>query len=558
MIVPRGIQRPALASLGGASRALHRRLRAACLLPLLARRHLLTLAIETSADDSCVAVLETRDSSSAAGGLATNTTTARGGLPTAARLLFNEKLTADNTAWSGIHPKTTAENHTRVLAGLVRRAAAGLPEVDISVEAGRTSLERGQVLYFSEPAGGESPGTTEMTKEAGGKVKVVARRKPDLIAVTRGPGMGANLATGLNTAKGLAVAWGVPLVGVHHMQAHALTPRLVCALERWGERKAAEDRREDGLAPAFPFLSLLVSGGHTLLVRTASATSHAILARADNIAVGDFLDKAGRVILPSRVVAGATDVMYGAALERFAFPHGLEEEEASGGYRYEACETGKLERRLYTSPDGVWSLAPPLSGLTRREGAGRFDFSGLLSHVQRAAAQIDAAAAVAAEEGRLLTEKEIDDDDDVDKPRRELARETMRLAFEHLASRLFMEVPSDPASSSSSPSSSASSAPISGATTLVVSGGVAANGFLREVLRRTLAARGHGRVDVVAPPPELCTDNAAMIAWAGVEMFAGRGLRTELDVIVKTRWSLDEREEGGGVLGADGWVEVET
>jgi len=88
--------------------------------------------------------------------------------------------------------------------------------------------------------------------------------------------------------------------------------------------------------------------------------------------------------------------------------------------------------------------------------------------------------------------------------------------------------------------------------TLVVAGGVARNGFLRHVLRSLLDARGHAAVDVVVPPAGLCTDNAAMIAWAGMEMFEA-GWRTGLEVLARRKWPVDPAQEGG-ILGADGWI----
>ena len=124
--------------------------------------------------------------------------------------------------------------------------------------------------------------------------------------------MRSSLTTGLDTAKGLAVAWQIPLVGVNHMQAHALTPRLVSALSA----------RSPNAAPAFPFLSLLVSGGHTLLVHSRELTDHEILATATDIAIGDCIDKIARLVLRPGVLKEGGDIMYGRLLERFAFPNG--------------------------------------------------------------------------------------------------------------------------------------------------------------------------------------------------------------------------------------------
>jgi len=97
----------------------------------------------------------------------------------------------------------------------------------------------------------------------------------------------------------------------------------------------------------------------------------------------------------------------------------------------------------------------------------------------------------------------------------------------------------------------------------VVSGGVASNKFLRHLLKQHIIHAGFPEVELVAPPLKYCTDNAAMIAWAALEMYA-EGYETDLSVMPIRRWSMDdndpveiegEREEGkGGVLGARGWT----
>ncbi|KAK4975635.1 Mitochondrial tRNAs modification protein, partial [Elasticomyces elasticus] len=153
-------------------------------------------------------------------------------------------------------------------------------------------------------------------------------KRPDFVSVTRGPGMRSNLAVGLDTAKGLALAWDVPLLAVHHMQAHALTPRLVSAL-------AKKDGFGDAtVTPAFPFLTLLVSGGHTMLLSSTSLVEHKILAETKDIALGDCLDKAARAILPLGFLESLpANTPFGRALELFAFPGGASD------YEYNAPST---------------------------------------------------------------------------------------------------------------------------------------------------------------------------------------------------------------------------
>ncbi len=457
-------------------------------------KRLLTLAIETSCDDTCVAVIEKY------GGCA--------------RILLNTKITSDNRKFGGVEPITTIESHTTEMAQLVESALRFLPEAD-------PGADRTGGLSFREP-------------------HPVTRRRPDIICVTRGPGMMANLGIGLTMAKGLSVAWQVPLVAVHHMQAHALTPRLVSAINQpWPSETSEEGTTKEStllpkaaapapnaldipLQPAFPFLSLLVSGGHTQLLLSRSITSHSILAETPNAALGDMLDKCARAILPPSLLSQAQDIMYGAQLEAFAFP-GTQDETTTTPYDYGYWYTPPARRadeiRPYVSPTFAWSLTPPLS--ERRDMT--FDFSGLSGQV------------------RALTQK----NPDMGYPeRRELARQAMRLAFEHLASRVLFALDQ----TSTTP------------TTLVVAGGVASNRFLRHVLRAVLDARGHKGLAVSCPPAALCTDNAAMIGWAGAEMYEA-GWQSSLRVRPIRKWSMDggEGEDGrggGGIMGVDGWLPV--
>jgi N6-L-threonylcarbamoyladenine synthase len=89
----------------------------------------------------------------------------------------------------------------------------------------------------------------------------------------------------------------------------------------------------------------------------------------------------------------------------------------------------------------------------------------------------------------------------------------------------------------------------------VIAGGVASNRFLRHVLRGTLAARGHAGLPVICPPAALCTDNAAMIAWAGAEMYEA-GWRSSLRVGPIKKWSMDDSDGSadGGIMGVEGWL----
>ncbi|KAI0125795.1 glycoprotease family protein-like protein [Xylariales sp. AK1849] len=442
-----------------------------CLPP---RRTLLTLAIESSCDDTCVALLHK----------------ARSG---AANLLFNKKITSDNRDFRGVHPLTAVVSHTAHLAPLIQEALRKLPEAS-SVEHGRQ--EDWKKLLWVD-----------------GQV----RRKPDFVTVTRGPGMTSNLATGMNTAKGLAAAWDVPLLGVNHMQAHALTPRLVSALEKGKQEKegpnveSVESGRQLDLDPPFAFLSLLVSGGHTLLVHSRTLTEHPILASAMNIAIGDMIDKCARCIIPPSHISAGENVMYGPLLEKFAFPHVI----SPADYGYTPPQRRGDEIEVYDSGLG-WTLTPPLAGTT----AMAYDFAGFNGQVQRV---VEDRPSLSVDERRLL------------------AKHAMRLAFEHLASRLLLVLKNNSA--------------YEDVKTVVVAGGVASNRYLMHILKSVLEVRGFGHLEVVVPPSALCTDNAAMIAWTGMEMYEA-GWRSQMDILAIRKWPIDPKAEGGGILGADGWVNV--
>ena len=432
----------------------HRRTLLRCLSPR--SRLLTTLAIETSCDDTGVAVLRHT--------------------PKSTELLFNERISSDNRAFKGIHPLVAAKGHSAALAPLVHRALDALPAAE-DAEDKRICYARG-----------------------------VRKQIPDFVSVTRGPGMRSNLGIGLDMAKGLAVAWGVPLVGVHHMQAHALTPRLARAL---GMSMGEEEESKEG--PEFPFLSLLVSGGHTQLVHSTGLTEHSILATSGDIAIGNLLDQTARDILPPEIFDASEHVMYGRLLEAFAFPPNTDTTAA-----YKAVFTPPVSRSAEMNPPATgydWNIPTPF----RQTRKLAFSFSSIYTHVHELATSRPSMS---------IPE------------RRALAQHTMMAAFTRLAGRLCIALDDKPE--------------LRTAKTLVVAGGVASNKFLMHVLRSMLAVRGYDKLQIVAPPVELCTDNAAMIAWTGMEMFQA-GYESELNITGIGKWPMDP-EIGDGILGVDGWV----
>lgn len=455
------------------------------------RRQLLTLAIESSCDDTAVAILERHSD------------------PPRAQLHFNEKVTANTAEHRGIHPLVALESHQKNLAALVQRALPYLPDVSLDTES---HISPADSLIRVLPAG-----ATERRW----------KKRPDFISVTRGPGMRSNLSTGIDVAKGLAVAWGVPLVGVHHMQAHALTPGLFAAMSG-----------QEG--PRFPFLTLLVSGGHTILLHSSGLTEHRILADSD-MPVGSAIDKIARMILPDDIFNSSTSTMYGAILERFAFPD-------TNSHHYEPPATKGLQSRSRNPTAYPWSYKAPLyeaKGGIKKDSM-EFSFSGIVSATERFVTYEQRPG----EETRNPRKEAISDDE-----RRALAQEAMRVCFEHLASRVVLAL-------------EAIRAPVSD---LVVSGGVASNQYLRHILKSWLTTRGYPDVKLNCPPPSLCTDNAAMIAWAGCEMYE-QGWRSDLSISARRKWPLGPREgstrEGNlsdqgedqviGVLGINGWFNVKV
>jgi N6-L-threonylcarbamoyladenine synthase len=253
-----------------------------------------------------------------------------------------------------------------------------------------------------------------------------------------------------------------------------------------------------------------------MLVHSRGLCDHRVLATTLDIAIGDVIDKCARDILPKANLDTGRDVMYGRLLENFAFPNGSQD------YNYTAPENLKDEIAIKKTEYG-WHLAPPLSKLqsvTKIDLAKtmRFSYTALGSSVNR----------VMLEDPNMKLSE-----------RCALARETMRVAFEHLASRLLIALTNNPE--------------LKNVNTVVVSGGVASNQYLKHVLRSVLDKRGYESMQLVFPPASLCTDNAAMIAWTGMEMWEA-GWRSDLTIRPVKKWPIDPESEGGGILGAEGWV----
>ncbi|MGA0562676.1 tRNA (adenosine(37)-N6)-threonylcarbamoyltransferase complex transferase subunit TsaD [Ancylobacter sp. VNQ12] len=306
--------------------------------------------------------------------------------------------TADHAAYGGVVPEIAARAHVEVLDGIVERAL----------------------------------------RSSG--VKLV---ELDGIAAAGGPGLIGGVIVGLTTAKAIALAVRKPLIAVNHLEAHALTARLTDAVP-------------------FPFLLLLVSGGHTQLVAVTGVGEYTKLGGTIDDAIGEAFDKTAKMLgLP--------------------YPGGP-----------------AVERAALKGDANRFALPRPLHGRPVPD----FSLSGLKTAVRLEALKI-----------APLSDQDVND----------LCASFQAAIVDILADRvrcalrLMRERGLKP-------------------NALVLAGGVGANQAVRRMLHK-VAADGGTRLAV--PPPELCTDNGAMIAWAGAERLA-LGLTDDLSASPRARWPLEE------------------
>ena len=265
----------------------------------------------------------------------------------------------------------------------------------------------------------------------------------DVIAATAGPGLIGGVMVGLVSAKALAMASDVPLMAINHLEGHALSPRLA-------------DRNLQ-----FPYLLLLVSGGHCQILRVEGVGEYRRLATTIDDALGEAFDKTAKIL--------GLGYPGGPAVEKLA--------------REGDPQAVPLPRPLAGSKEPHFSFAGLKSAVLRAQESGIYDAADIAASFQQAA-----------------TDCVID-----------------RLEFSLERT--------DPVE------------------TLVVAGGVAANQAIRKTLENLAERRG---MRFSAPPMALCTDNAAMIAWAGVERRAAEGAKFDsdpLDIAARPRWPLDPDAE---------------
>ena len=340
------------------------------------------LGIETSCDETAVAIVE-----APAGGGAVGTILAN--------VVYSQQT--EHRRFGGVVPEIAARAHLERIDGLIEDA----------LEAARLGLD-----------------------------------DVDAIAATGGPGLIGGVMVGVMAAKALAFAREKPFLAINHLEGHALTVRLTEPVD-------------------FPYLLLLVSGGHCQLLTVRGPGDFTRLGTTIDDAAGECFDKTAKLLglgLPG-----------GPAVERLA-------------------KDGDAQR--FALPRPMW----------RKPGCD-FSFSGLKTAVRQAVEKLDPAD---------------------ERAKADLCASFQRTVGDVLADRCanaLLSVPSP---------------------TLVVAGGVAANLYLRGRLEEVAARHG---VSLVAPPVKLCTDNGAMIAWAGIERLR-LGWTDALDFRPRPRWPLDSSAAG--------------
>ena len=265
----------------------------------------------------------------------------------------------------------------------------------------------------------------------------------DGVAYTCGPGLVGALLVGSTVARSLAYAWNVPAIGIHHMEGHLLAPML------------------EENPPHFPFMALLVSGGHTQLVRVDGVGRYELLGESIDDAAGEAFDKTAKLL--------GLDYPGGAALARLAL-------------------NGTPNRFVFPRP------------MTDRPGLD-FSFSGLKTFAANTLHQ------VMQEEGELAEQSKAD-----------IAYAFQEAVVDTLAIKCKRALKQ------------------TGLKRLVIAGGVSANKQLRQTLAELMQQLGG---EVFYPQPQFCTDNGAMIAYAGF-LRLKQGQQQDLAIEVRPRWAMTE------------------
>ncbi|MBG8558028.1 MULTISPECIES: tRNA (adenosine(37)-N6)-threonylcarbamoyltransferase complex transferase subunit TsaD [Pseudomonas] len=264
----------------------------------------------------------------------------------------------------------------------------------------------------------------------------------DAIAYTAGPGLVGALLVGASCAQALAFAWGIPALGVHHMEGHLLAPML------------------EAQPPEFPFVALLVSGGHTQLVRVDGIGQYELLGESLDDAAGEAFDKTAKMM-------------------GLNYPGGPE-----------------IARLALQGVPGRFVFPRPM---TDRPGLD-FSFSGLKTFALNTWQQCQRTG------------------DDTEQTRCDIALAFQQAVVETLTIKCKRALKQ------------------AGLKRLVIAGGVSANKALRASLEEMLAGL---KGNVYYARPEFCTDNGAMIAYAGCQRLAA-GQRETLAISVQARWPMEQ------------------
>jgi N6-L-threonylcarbamoyladenine synthase len=325
------------------------------------------------------------------------------------------------------------------------------PQILSSVVEGQTALHAAFGGVVPEIAARAHAERLDYCVEAALAQAGIGLKDLDGIAVTAGPGLIGGVMSGVMLARGLGLATGLPVIGINHLAGHALTPRLTDQL-------------------AFPYLMLLVSGGHCQFLIAADAVTFHRLGGTIDDAPGEAFDKVAKLLgLPQPGGPFVEQTAKGGNPRRFGLPRPLLDR-AGCDLSFSGLKTAVLRAR-----DG---LIAENGGITVQDRA------DLCAGFQAAVSDV-------------------------------LAEKTRRAIAIYLDAS-----PAEPA--------------------LAVAGGVAANGAIRAALQDVCERAG---LRFTAPPLALCTDNAAMIAWAGIERLRA-GAVDAADLVPRPRWPLDSAQSG--------------
>ena len=331
-------------------------------------------------------------------------------------------------------------------ASIVRRAADGSGEILSDVVLSQLDLHSAFGGVVPELAARSHVSTLDRLVTQALEQSGVRLGEIDAVAVTSGPGLIGGLMVGLMTAKAIAMAARKPFIGINHLEGHALTARLTHGV-------------------AFPYLLLLVSGGHTQIVLVKGVNDYERWGTTIDDALGEAFDKTAKLL-------------------GLGYPGGP------------AVEQAALE-----GEPGRFRLPVPM----RKDPRLDFSFSGLKTAVRQMAGEQAPLSRQTIADLCLAFQTSVTASID----------DRISMALDRFSQRFGTE--STPA--------------------LVVAGGVAANKAIRATLETGAEKAGFR---FIAPPLNLCTDNAAMIAWAGAERMAAGLPADQLDLAPRSRWPLDQ------------------